>query len=118
VPGLSENVRARSILGRFLEHSRILAFENGGDAEYWIGSADLMHRSFDRRVEAMVRLASREHKAELGALFDLAFDDGVASWRLMPDSEWIRVHRSPDGEPLVDLQQALIERKRRRRATA
>jgi polyphosphate kinase len=118
VPGLSENVRARSILGRFLEHSRILAFENGGDAEYWIGSADLMHRSFDRRVEAMVRLASREHEAELGALFDLAFDDGVASWRLMPDSEWIRVHRSPDGEPLVDLQQALIERKRRRRATA
>jgi polyphosphate kinase len=118
VPGLSENVRARSTLGRFLEHSRILAFENGGDAEYWIGSADLMHRSFDRRVEAMVRLASREHEAELGALFDLAFDDGVASWRLMPDSEWIRVHRSPDGEPLIDLQQALIERKRRRRATA
>ena len=118
VPGLSENVRARSILGRFLEHSRILAFENGGDAEYWIGSADLMHRSFDRRVEAMVRLASREHEAELGALFDLAFDDGVASWRLMPDSEWIRVNRSPDGEPLVELQQVLIERKRRRRATA
>ena len=118
VPGLSENVRARSILGRFLEHSRILAFENGGDAEYWIGSADLMHRSFDRRVEAMVRLASREHEAELGALFDLAFDDGVASWRLMPDSEWIRVNRSPDGEPLVELQQALVERKRRRRATA
>ena len=118
VPGLSENIRARSILGRFLEHSRILAFENGGDAEYWIGSADLMHRSFDRRVEAMVRLASREHEAELGALFDLAFDDGVASWRLMPDSEWIRVHRSPDGEPLIDLQQALVERKRRRRATA
>ena len=118
VRGLSENVRARSTLGRFLEHSRILAFENGGDAEYWIGSADLMHRSFDRRVEAMVRLASREHEAELGALFDLAFDDGVASWRLMPDSEWIRVHRSPDGEPLIDLQQALIERKRRRRATA
>jgi polyphosphate kinase len=118
VPGLSENIRARSILGRFLEHSRILAFENGGDAEYWIGSADLMHRSFDRRVEAMVRLASREHEAELGVLFDLAFDDGVASWRLMPDSEWIRVHRSPDGEPLIDLQQALVERKRRRRATA
>jgi polyphosphate kinase len=118
VPGLSENVRARSILGRFLEHSRILAFENGGDPEYWIGSADLMHRSFDRRVEAMVRLASREHEAELGALFDLAFDDGVTSWRLMPDSEWVRVHRSPDGEPLIDLQQALIERKRRRRATA
>jgi polyphosphate kinase len=118
VPGLSENVRARSILGRFLEHSRILAFENGGDAEYWIGSADLMHRSFDRRVEALVRLASREHEAELGALFDLAFDDGVASWRLMPDSEWIRVNRSPDGEPLFELQQVLIERKRRRRATA
>ncbi len=118
VPGLSDNIRARSILGRFLEHSRILAFENAGDPEYWIGSADLMHRSFDRRVEAMVLLGRPAHKAELAALFDLAFDDGVASWHLMPDSEWVRVHKSPDGEPLADLQQTLIERTRRRRATA
>jgi len=118
VPGLSDNIRARSILGRFLEHSRILAFENAGDPEYWIGSADLMHRSFDRRVEAMVLLGRPAHKAELAALFDLAFDDGVASWHLMPDSEWVRVHKSPDGEPLADLQQILIERTRRRRATA
>ena len=118
VPGLSENVRARSILGRFLEHSRILAFENGGDPEYWIGSADLMHRNLDRRVECLAALPDIALTEEVGRMLDLAFDDAVASWRLMPDSEWIRVHRSPDGEPLIDLQQALIERKRRRRATA
>ncbi|MGH8774999.1 MAG: RNA degradosome polyphosphate kinase [Jiangellaceae bacterium] len=118
VPGLSENVRVRSILGRFLEHSRIVSFENAGAAEYWIGSADLMHRNLDRRVEAMARLSSPEHETELGALFDLAFDDGVASWHLQRDSGWTRVHKSPDGQPLADLQQILIERTRRRRSAA
>ncbi|HMG31658.1 MAG TPA: RNA degradosome polyphosphate kinase [Jiangellaceae bacterium] len=118
VPGLSENVRVRSTLGRFLEHSRILSFENAGDPEYWIGSTDLMHRNLDRRVETMVRLGRPEHEAELGALFALAFDPGVASWRLGPDGDWSRVHKSADGQPLADLQQILIERKQRRRATA
>ncbi|HEU4544139.1 MAG TPA: RNA degradosome polyphosphate kinase [Jiangellaceae bacterium] len=116
VPGLSENIRVRSVLGRFLEHSRILAFEGGGTPEFWIGSADLMHRNLDRRVEAMVRLARPEHHTELGELFDLAFDNGVSSWRLEPDGTWVGVHTSPDGEPLADLQQILIERKRRRKA--
>ncbi len=116
VPGLSANIRVRSILGRFLEHSRIFAFEGGGKPEFWIGSADLMHRNLDRRVEAMVRLSRREHQAELADLFDLAFDDGVSSWRLQPDGTWVGVHTSPDGEPLADLQHVLIERKQRRRA--
>ena len=116
VPGLSENIRVRSVLGRFLEHSRIVAFDGGGTPEFWIGSADLMHRNLDRRVEAMVSLTRPEHHTELGELFDLAFDDGVSSWRLEPDGTWVGVHTSPDGEPLDDLQQILIERKQRRKA--
>ncbi|SEF10131.1 RNA degradosome polyphosphate kinase [Jiangella alba] len=117
VPGLSENVRVRSILGRFLEHSRIYSFENGGDAEHWIGSGDLMHRNLDRRVEALVRLSRPEHRHEVEGLFDLAFDPGTASWHLRPDGTWDRVHTDPDGAPLSDMQQVLIERKQRRRST-
>jgi polyphosphate kinase len=118
VPGLSENIRVRSILGRFLEHSRIIAFQNDDDPEYWIGSADLMHRNLDRRVETMVRLGSPAHETELRGLFDLAFDDSVASWHLQPDSTWIRVDKDDQGHPLNDLQQILIERRRRRRVAA
>jgi polyphosphate kinase len=117
VPGLSENIRALSILGRFLEHSRIIAFENGGRPEYWIGSADLMHRNLDRRVEALVQLINPEHLSELEAMFDLAFDPATSAWHLRADGEWERVHVGPDGEPLADLQHLLIERKRRRRNT-
>ena len=118
VPELSENIRVRSTLGRFLEHSRILAFQNVDDPEYWIGSADLMHRNLDRRVETMVRLGSEAHETQLRALFDLAFDDRVASWRLLPDSTWIRVHKDEQGEPLADLQQIMIEQKSRRKVAA
>jgi polyphosphate kinase len=118
VPELSENIRVRSTLGRFLEHSRILAFQNVDDPEYWIGSADLMHRNLDRRVETMVRLGSKAHEVELGTFFDLAFDDRVASWHLQPDSTWIRVHRDDQGEPLADLQELMIAQKSRRRAAA
>ncbi len=118
VPELSENIRVRSTLGRFLEHSRILAFQNVDDPEYWIGSADLMHRNLDRRVETMVRLGSEAHETQLRALFDLAFDDRVASWHLLPDSTWIRVHKDEQGEPLADLQQILIEQKSRRKVAA
>ncbi|TDE01460.1 RNA degradosome polyphosphate kinase [Jiangella asiatica] len=117
VPGLSENIRVRSILGRFLEHSRIFAFENGGDVEHWIGSADLMHRNLDRRVEALVRLRRAEHLQEIDGQFDLAFDPGTASWHLLPDGTWQRSHLNADGEPLADLQKVLIGRKQRRKAT-
>ena len=118
VPKLSENIRVRSTLGRFLEHSRILAFQNDDDPEYWIGSADLMHRNLDRRVETMVRLGSPAHETELRAFFDLAFDDQVASWHLQPDSTWVRVHKDDAGRPLADLQEIQIEQKSRRRAAA
>jgi polyphosphate kinase len=115
VPGLSDHIDVRSILGRFLEHSRICWFGNDGDPEVWIGSADMMHRNLDRRVEALVRLARPEHIQAIGELLDLGFDDGTASWRLDADNTWRRAATGPGGEPLLDLQEHLIARARSRR---
>ncbi len=115
VPGLSENIRVRSVLGRFLEHSRIFWFENDGSPKAWIGSADLMHRNLDRRVECLVSLPGEAQVDEVGRLLDLAFDEGTASWRLSPSGEWVRHHRAEDGTPLRDLQESLVATKRRRR---
>ncbi|MFC6236520.1 RNA degradosome polyphosphate kinase [Longivirga aurantiaca] len=114
VPGMSDNIRVRSVLGRFLEHSRIYRFENGGEPEVWIGSADLMHRNLDRRIEVLVRLGSPKHVAGLGTLLDLAFDEGTSTWHLGPDGTWTRVSTGLDGAPLVDVQSALIARQSRR----
>ncbi len=122
VPGLSETVRVRSILGRFLEHSRIFAFANsstGEDAtfegpEVYIGSADLMHRNLDRRVETLVRIADADQVSELIELLDESTDPGTASWHLDAEGGWERHHIGPDG-PLVDLQAAQISRQHRLR---
>jgi polyphosphate kinase len=110
VEGLSENIRVRSILGRYLEHSRIFMFANDGDRQVYIGSADMMHRNLDRRVEALVRLTRAEHLAELDELFDLAMSDETASWWLGPDGDWTRRDRDADGTTLVDLQNELMRR--------
>ncbi len=116
VPGLSETIRVRSVLGRFLEHSRVFAFAGGGRAEVWIGSADMMHRNLDRRVESLVRLSSPDHIVELAQLMTTAFSDQIAAWHLGPDGAWTRKHLDPDGNPLTDLQEYLIRVKARRRA--
>ncbi|MCX6398972.1 MAG: RNA degradosome polyphosphate kinase [Propionibacteriales bacterium] len=108
VPGLSENIRARSVLGRFLEHSRIFGFEGGGEPEAWIGSADMMHRNLDRRVEVLVRLPEQS-RDEVRDLLDLAFDPTTQAWELGPDGQWKR----NDGQ--VHLQETLIEAQRHRR---
>ncbi|MFB9312300.1 RNA degradosome polyphosphate kinase [Nocardioides plantarum] len=112
VPGLSDHITVRSILGRFLEHSRVFWFANGGDPQVWIGSADMMHRNLDRRVEVLVRLPDPESVAEVGGLLDLAFAPTTDAWDLGSDGEWTRTH----GE--VHLQERLIERQRRRRTTS
>ena len=116
VEGLSENIRVRSILGRFLEHSRIYWFEAGGQPNVGIGSADLMHRNLDRRVEAVVGLSNPVHIARIRDLFDRAFDDRTAHWDLQ-DRAWSVHTTGPDGQPLTDLQEELIQltRERRRR---
>jgi polyphosphate kinase len=108
VEGLSENIRVRSILGRYLEHSRIFAFENGGDPQVFIGSADMMHRNLDRRVEAIVRLVAPAHLAEIDRMWQLAMSEGTSSWWLGPDGEWARHDRDDAGEPLIDLQNDLM----------
>ncbi len=118
VQGLSDHIEVRCTLGRFLEHSRLFWFENGGEPQAWIGSADLMHRNLDRRVEVLVRVPSRTHVDELGELLDRAFDADTSSWWLGADGEWTRHHLGVHGEPLTDLQAALIGFHRRRRDTS
>lgn len=120
VPGLSDNIRVRSILGRYLEHSRIFRFENAGDPLTYIGSADMMHRNLDRRVEALVRLTDPEHLARIDGIFDLAMADTTSSWWLESDGEWTRHHLAADGSPLPDMQNVTMQiiSARRRPVTA
>lgn len=114
VPGLSENIRVRSILGRFLEHSRVFWFAGGGNPVVGIGSADLMHRNLDRRVEAVVGLSHRRHIEQISNLFDLAFAPDTVHWALH-DHTWTPHLLDDDGKPLRDLQFALIEQFSHRR---
>ena len=109
IPGLSENITVRSILGRFLEHSRIYHFVNGGEDEYWVGSADLMHRNLDRRVESLVRIERPVHKSSLQEMFDLSLSDETTSWHQSRE-KWKRVAKNAAGEPLQDLQSIFIKR--------
>ncbi|MFE5707011.1 RNA degradosome polyphosphate kinase, partial [Rhodococcus koreensis] len=104
VPGLSENIHVRSILGRFLEHSRILHFRGAG--EFWIASADMMHRNLDRRVEAGVQVKDPRLTAQLGDLFDSALDPKTRCWVLHLDGSWVA---SPaHGEDVREHQEALM----------
>ena len=124
VPGLSENIRVRSILGRVLEHSRIYAFCNAdgpqigeGPAsgpEVYIGSADLMHRNLDRRVEALVRVTAPEQIDELIKYVDLQMADSTMSWHMQPDGAYVLHTKDDEGRPLVDSQEYLIRKHQRR----
>jgi len=116
VDGLSENIRVRSVLGRFLEHSRIYAFCGDDEPLVFIGSADLMHRNLDRRIEALISIVSASQAERLLENIDLAMADDTAAWELQPDGQWVRATVGPSGERLRDLQGLYIERQPKRRA--
>jgi polyphosphate kinase len=101
VEGLSENIIARSVLGRFLEHSRVFYFLNDGDPEYWIGSADLMHRNLDRRVECLVRIFDPAHVEQLEEILNIGMSDQTQSWRLT-GQRWTRQAIGEDGTRFLD----------------
>jgi polyphosphate kinase len=103
---LSKNIRVRSVLGRFLEHSRIYYFHNGGDEEIYFGSPDLMPRNLDRRVEVLAAVKTPALQAQLRFLLELSFSDNCSSWSLEPNGAWKR--RSPDGDLVMDSQKQLM----------
>ncbi len=115
VPGLSDTITVRSILGRFLEHSRIFLFGGGGDPVVYIGSADLMHRNLDRRVESLVRIDAPAQKKHLGKLLARAVSDQVSSWHLDAEGRWTRHHLDDDGQPKEDLHSVLVTEYSQRR---
>ena len=107
VAGLSENITVRSVVGRYLEHSRIFSFVGGGEREVFIGSADMMHRNLDRRIEALVRLTDPEHIAHIDEMFDIAMSESTAGWDLAADGAWTRLTRDAHGALLQDAQTLL-----------
>jgi polyphosphate kinase len=117
VPNLSENITVRSILGRFLEHSRVFEFTNADETELWIGSADLMHRNLDRRVEALVQLTDPEHINNIKELLDLGLAESTKSWQLNSTGEWILRKYDDDNNPLQDLHDVLIKKTQKKLTT-
>jgi polyphosphate kinase len=120
VPGMSETIRVRSILGRFLEHSRVYVFEAGDHRLHLLGSADLMPRNLDHRIEVVVPVEDARIKNELDAVLDTMDADNAQAWSLHPDGSWARLHPAR-GEKARPAQQALMRRailRSRRRAPA
>jgi polyphosphate kinase len=102
VEGVSDNIRVRSIIGEFLEHSRIWSFANGGRADWYIGSADLMERNLDRRVEVVTPVEDIEAQARLARIVDVMLADNRRSWQLGPDGRWQRTEVLESVEGTID----------------
>ena len=109
VPGLSETIRVRSILGRYLEHSRIFSFLGGGDPKVYLGSADMMHRNLDRRVEVLVRLSEPDHVTSIQEMFELAMSKQIAAWDLESSGTWVRSKLDDEGNALKDFQDTIMQ---------
>ena len=106
LPGISESIRVISVVGRFLEHSRIYYFHNGGEEEYYIGSADLMQRNLEQRVEIVVPVEAPALRAELRTLLDLHLTDERSAWDMQPDGSYVQ--RRPEDPNAPGCQQKLI----------
>jgi polyphosphate kinase len=117
VKKMSENIRVRSVLGRFLEHSRIFNFERGNESLYFIGSADLMPRNLDNRLELVVPVEDRRLCNRLGSTLDALLEDNASAWALGPDGSWKRVG-AKKGERARPGQVMLMRSAARRRAAA
>ena len=115
IAGLSENITVRAILGRFLEHSRVYHFHNAGKDEYWIGSADLMNRNLDRRIETLISIQAQSHKEQINQLLSLYLSPEVKRWQMDSEGLWRRVLLSEANEELLDIQEHLIGESRARR---
>jgi len=115
VPGMSENIQVRSVLGRFLEHSRLFVFEAEGTQRVFMGSADLMPRNLDHRIEVVVPVEDTNARNELLSTLDILLEDNATAWLLGPDGRWTRVRREP-GEREKASQEMLLSRARERRA--
>jgi polyphosphate kinase len=113
VPGLSERIRVRSIVGEFLEHSRIFGFANGGQQEWYIGSADLMERNLDRRVEAVVPIEDQEASARIAEIVRVMLADDRRSWQLGTDAVWRRTEElagvDGDVDTFAELKRSALE---------
>jgi polyphosphate kinase len=118
IGGLSDNIRVRSVLGRFLEHSRVYAFgaDDDEDAQILIGSADIMHRNLDRRVELLVQVTDTGHQRRLRRVLHLGMDDRTSSWWLDANGHWVRHSRDEEGNPLRDVQETLVRERKVRSA--
>ena len=109
MPGVSERIRVRSIIGEFLEHSRIWSFANGGEREWYIGSADLMDRNLDRRVEAVTPVEDHEAQARMATIIDVMMADDRRSWQLQPDTTWVRTETLEGREGTIDTFEVMKE---------
>jgi polyphosphate kinase len=111
VPGLTENIRVRSLVGRYLEHSRILRFgRDGKDSDYYINSADLMPRNLDRRVEAAVPIRAPELRARLDQVLEINLSDDTLAWELGSDGEWRRASKGAGVDTQLRLQEVALRR--------
>ena len=111
VPGLTDNIRVRSLVGRYLEHSRILRFgRDGKDSDYYISSADLMPRNLDRRVEAAVPIRAPELRARLDEVLDINLSDDTLAWELGSDGDWRRASKGPGVDTQLRLQEVALRR--------
>jgi polyphosphate kinase len=106
--GISENIRVVSLVGRFLEHARAFAFGEGEEEEIYLGSADLMQRNLDRRVEQLFPLREARHREKVRHILELQLADTANAWELRPDGSFKRLHPKEGEEPL-DSQAILLE---------